>query len=81
MSINYVAVEYVIVELEKKELCVVTQIYFALLAFTQDYVWCWGHIIKQIFNGNFSLKSTLFTFSDIKFNSLLECCLLRVNNY
>ena len=45
---------------KKKESCVITEIYFALLAFTQDFVWCWEYIIKQIFHADFCLISKLF---------------------
>ena len=69
-----VVFEYVTVELffKKKKVvsCVFTQIYFALLAFTQDFVWCWGYIIKQIFNANFCLISKLLTLSKIIFNDV-----------
>ena len=63
--------EYVVAELilEKKESCVVTQTCFALLAFTQDFIWCWGYIIKQIFHANFCLISKLFTLGKIIFNN------------
>ena len=47
--------------LEKKESCVVTEIYFASLVFIQDFVWCWGYIIKQIFPADFCLISKSFT--------------------
>ena len=31
-----------------KESCAVTEIFFALLAFTQDFAWCWEYIVKHI---------------------------------
>ena len=49
---------------------VLTEICLVLLAliFT-DLVWCWWHIIKQIFKAFFCLLSKLFTLSNIIFSS------------
>ena len=44
-----------------------------LLAFIfPDLVWCWWHIIKQIFHALFCLISKLFTLGNIIFNSAWE---------
>ena len=53
--------EYFSKKKKKKESFVVTEIYFALLAFTQDSFWCWGYIIKPIFHASVCLISKLFT--------------------
>ena len=49
---------------EKKESFIVTEIYFALLAFTKE-----GYTIKQIFNADFGLTSKLLTLGKIIFSS------------
>ena len=64
--------------------CVVTKIWCVLLAFIfPDRVWCWWHIIKQIFHAFFCLISKLFTLGNIIFNSALRRWILitSVNNF
>ena len=54
----------------KKNLCVLTENCCVLLVLIfPDLVWCWCHIIKQIFHAFFCLISKLFTLSNIIFNS------------
>ena len=53
-----------------KKTCVLSQICCALLAFIfPDLIWCWWHIIKQVFHAYFCLMSKLFTLGNIIFNS------------
>ena len=57
--------EYIVVQF----LRVLTEIFCILLAFIfPDLVWCWWHIIKQIFHAFFCLVSKLFTLGNIIFN-------------
>ena len=61
-----VVVKYVVVQFLRKKTCVLTEICCLLLAFIfPDLVWCWWHIIKQIFHAFFCLISKLFTFGNI----------------
>ena len=63
-----------------KKTCVVTKIYCVLLAFIlPDLVWCWWHIIKQIFHSFFCLISKLLTFGNIIFNSASLCWLITTS--
>ena len=64
-----VIVKYGVVQfLQKKTTCVLTEICCVLLVFIfPDLVWCWWHIIKQIFHAFFCLTSILFTLGIIIF--------------
>ena len=54
---------------KKKNRLVLGPIFAVFLAFNfPDLVWCWWHIIKQVFHDFFCLISKLFTLSII-FNS------------
>ena len=65
--------------LRKKDSCVVTEIYFALLAFVNpNSVWCLGYIIKQLFHADFCLLLKLFTIGKIIFNSASRDLLIIV---
>ena len=56
-----------------KKTCVVTEICCVLSALTfPDLVWCWWHMIKQIFHAFYSLILKLFALSNIIFNIYLE---------
>ena len=56
-----------------KKTCVLTEICCVLLVFIfPDLVWCWWHIIKQIFHAFFCLISKLFTLGKIISNSALR---------
>ena len=49
-----VVVKYAVVQLLRKKTCVLTEISCVLLVFIFPYiVWCWWHIIKQIFHAYF----------------------------
>ena len=50
-SFSSTAVKYVAVQFFTKRTCVLNEICCVLLAFiTPDLVWCWWHIVKQIFH-------------------------------
>ena len=63
-------IKYIIVQFLLKKTCVLMEICCVLLAFIiLDLVWCWWHIIKQIFQAFFCLLSKLFTLGNIIFKS------------
>ena len=59
---------------EKKE--VVTEIYFALLEFTQDFVWCWGYIMKKY---SMSIFVQYWNYSPLENNIQLRFVSLHIN--
>ena len=55
-----------------------------MLAFTQDILWCWGYIIKQIFHADFRLVLKLFTLGKIIFKTplrVVQYYLPSMNNF
>ena len=61
--------KYVAVQFLRKETRVLNETCCLLLAFIfPDLVWCWWHIIKQIFHVFCCLISKLFTLGNIIFN-------------
>ena len=59
---------------EKKE--VVTEIYFALLEFAQDFVWCWGYIMKKY---SMSIFVQYWNYSPLENNIQLRFVSLHIN--
>ena len=65
-----VVVKYVVVQFLQKRLVLSRNFYCVSLVFIfPDLVWCWWHIIKQIFYTFFRLILELFTLGKIIFNS------------
>ena len=64
-----VVVAYVTAERKKtRNLCCKRNFLF-LLSLLQDFVWCWGYIIKQIFHAHFCLIPKLSTVGKVMFNT------------
>ena len=47
LPLKMLQLNFFLLKKKKKEICVVTEIHFALLAFKQNFVWPWGYIVKQ----------------------------------